>query len=79
MTSRIGLRPLAERFEHLVAELNHVVHGRKSEKLDGDDQQLAFEDLEIAVAETRRTGTLRVDALADAVLGHLLSDVLGEP
>ena len=32
-----------------------------------------------AAAETRRTGTLRVDALADAVLGHLLSDVLGEP
>ena len=47
------LEAINRRLEHLVAELNHVVHGRKSEKLDGDDQQLAFEDLEIAVAETR--------------------------
>ncbi|REC51647.1 hypothetical protein DRV84_15365, partial [Rhodosalinus sediminis] len=39
------------RLEHLVAELNHVVHGKRSEKLDADDRQLAFEDLETAVAE----------------------------
>ncbi|MBU3031167.1 IS66 family transposase [Paracoccus marinaquae] len=47
------LETINRRLEHLVAELNHVVHGRKSEKLDEDDRQLAFEDLEIAVAETR--------------------------
>jgi hypothetical protein len=28
-----------------------MVHGKKSEKLSEDDRQLAFEDLEIAVAE----------------------------
>ena len=45
------LEDIVKRLEHLVAELNHVVHGKKSEKLSDDDRQLAFEDLEIAVAE----------------------------
>ena len=45
------LEDIVKRLEHLVAELNHVVHGKKSEKLSEDDRQLAFEDLEIAVAE----------------------------
>jgi len=47
-----ALEEINKRLEHLVAELNHVVHGKKSEKLDEDDRQLAFEDLTIAVAET---------------------------
>jgi transposase len=46
-----SLQQIVKRLEHLVAELNHVVHGKKSEKLDEDDRQLAFEDLEAAVAE----------------------------
>ncbi|MGC9418817.1 MAG: IS66 family transposase [Rhodovulum sp.] len=46
-----SLKEIVKRLEHLVAELNHVVHGRKSEKLGEDDRQLAFEDLETAVAE----------------------------
>ena len=41
-----SLQQIVKRLEHLVAELNHVVHGKKSEKLDEDDRQLAFEDLE---------------------------------
>lgn len=45
------LKGIVKRLEHLVAELNHVVHGKKSEKLAEDDRQLAFEDLEAAVAE----------------------------
>lgn len=45
------LKQIVQRLEHLVAELNHVLHGRKSEKLSEDDRQLAFEDLESAVAE----------------------------
>ena len=44
------LEDINKRLEHLVAELNHVVHGKKSEKLSEDDRQLAFEDLKIAVA-----------------------------
>jgi len=48
------LKQIVKRLEHLVAELNHVVHGKKSEKLDEDDRQLAFEDLETAVAEVEK-------------------------
>jgi hypothetical protein len=47
------LEEVVKCLEHLVAELNHVVHVKKSEKLHADDRQLAFEDLEIAVAEAR--------------------------
>ena len=47
----VSLKEIVQRLEHLVAELNHVVHGKKSEKLSEDDRQLAFEDLETAVAE----------------------------
>jgi transposase len=39
------------RLEHLVKEFQHALYGRKSEKLDADARQLAFEDLETAVAE----------------------------
>ena len=46
-----ALKDANRRLEHLVAELNHVVHGKRSEKLSDDDRQLAFEDLETAVAE----------------------------
>ena len=47
-----ALEEINKRLEHLVAEMNHALHGKKSEKLDEDDRQLAFEDLSIAVAET---------------------------
>ena len=40
---KTSLQQIVKRLEHLVAELNHVVHGKKSEKLDADDRQLAFE------------------------------------
>jgi hypothetical protein len=43
---RDALREINRRLEHLVAELNHVVHGKRSEKLGEDERQLAFEDLE---------------------------------
>ena len=46
-----ALEEINKRLEHLVAELNHVVHGKKSEKLGDHDRQLAFEDLAIAVSE----------------------------
>ena len=36
-----------------MAELNHAVHGKKSEKLNEDERQLLFEDLEGAVAEVQ--------------------------
>lgn len=51
LRERDALREINRRLEHLVAELNHVVHGKRSEKLSGDERQLAFEDLETAIAE----------------------------
>ncbi len=47
----VSLKEVVKRLEHLVAELNHVVHGKKSEKLDEDERQLAFEDLNVAISE----------------------------
>jgi transposase len=41
------------RLEHLVKEFRHALYGRRSEKLDADARQLAFEDLETAVAEAQ--------------------------
>ena len=41
------------RLDHMVKELNQLVYGTRSEKLTPDERQLAFEDLEIAVAETQ--------------------------
>ncbi len=51
------LEDIVKRLEHLVAELNHVGHGKKSEKLSEDDRQLAFENLEIALGEIEQKQT----------------------
>ena len=51
LQERDALKALNQRLEHLVAELKQLVHGKKSEKLTEDERQLAFEDLETAVAE----------------------------
>ena len=45
------LEELTKRQEHLIAEMHHALYGKKSEKLADDDRQLAFEDLEVALAE----------------------------
>ena len=46
-----ALKDITRRQEHLIAELNHALHGKRSEKLSEDERQLAFEDLSIALAE----------------------------
>lgn len=51
LRERDALWDANKRLEHLVAELNQAVHGKRSEKLSEDERQLAFEDLETAVAE----------------------------
>mgnify|MGYP005995374451 CR=1 FL=1 len=45
------LEEINKRQEHLIAEMHHALYGKKSEKLADDDRQLAFEDLEVALAE----------------------------
>jgi transposase len=51
-----------QRLEHLVREFRQALYGKRSEKLDADARQLAFEVLEAALAEVeeakaRSTGT----------------------
>ena len=46
----VGLRAQTERQDYLIAELRHALYGKRSEQLDADARQLAFEDLETAVA-----------------------------
>lgn len=52
-TRNAELEAANSRLEHLVKELNHLLYGPKSERLSEDDRQLAFEDLEVAVAEAQ--------------------------
>ncbi len=42
------------RLEHLISELHRAIYNKRSEKLPLDDRQLAFEDLEGAVAEVEQ-------------------------
>ena len=51
METVAALTEITRRQEHLIAELNHALHGKQSEKLSEDERQLAFEDLSIALAE----------------------------
>ena len=72
------LRAQTERRDYLIAELRHALCGKTSEQLDPDARQLAFEDLETAVAEAavdasvvrNPDGTTRRPA-AKRNLGHL--------
>ena len=75
-----GLRAQTERQDYLIAELRHALYGKKSEQLDPDARQLAFEDLETAVAEAEAAGDASVVRNADGTtrrpaakrnLGHL--------
>lgn len=55
LRERDALKEINRRLEHLVAELNHAVHGKRSEKLSEDERQLAFEDLETTIAEVEES------------------------
>jgi transposase len=43
LRERDALKEANKRLENLVSELNHIVHGKRSEKLSRDDRQLAFD------------------------------------
>ena len=55
-----ALKDITKRQEHLIAELNHALHGKRSEKLSEDERQLAFEDLSIPMAEVEAEKEKRV-------------------
>jgi len=60
-----ALKDITRRQEHLIAELNHALHGKRSEKLSEDKRQLAFEDLSIALAEVEAEKETRATKAGD--------------
>jgi len=60
-----ALNDITRRQEHLIAELNHALHGKRSEKLSVDERQLAFEDLSIALAEVEAEKEARSNKASD--------------
>jgi len=56
------LKAINTRLEQLVREFRRARFGPRSEKLDADQQQLAFEDIEIAIAEVRESAACRIAA-----------------
>jgi transposase len=54
-TENAFLKEAKTRLEHLVHELRRARFGPRSEKLDPDEQQLAFEDIEITIAELQES------------------------
>ena len=60
------LKEANARLEHLVHELRRARFGPRSEKLAPDQQQLAFEDIEIAIAEGRESVERRPGASREA-------------
>jgi transposase len=60
-----ALKDITKRQEHLIAELNHALHGKRSEKLTEDEWQLAFEDLSIALAEGEAEKEKRATKISD--------------
>lgn len=56
------LKAINTRLEQLVREFRRARFGPRSEKIDADQQQLAFEDIEIAIAEVRESIACRTAA-----------------
>ena len=81
MQARVaGLEAQTERQDYLIAELRHALYGKRSEQLSPDARQLAFEDLETAVAEAEAVREALAERNADGKprrpaakrnLGHL--------
>ncbi|MDR7127664.1 transposase, partial [Pseudotabrizicola sp. 4114] len=60
-----GLEAQTERQDYLIAELRHALYGKRSEQLPPDARQLAFEDLETAVAEAEAARAALAERNAD--------------
>lgn len=83
METVAALKDITRRQEHLIAELNHALHGKRSEKLSEDERQLAFEDLSIALAEVEaeketraaKTGDRTTKPAPKRVIGNLPADL----
>jgi transposase len=60
-----GLEAHTERQDYLIAELRHALYGKRSEQLPPDERQLAFEDMETAVAEAEAARAALAQSNAD--------------
>ncbi len=60
-----ALKDITRRQDHLIAELNHALHGKRSEKLSEDERQLSFEDLSFALAEVEAAKEKRAAKAGD--------------
>ena len=65
METIAALQDITQRQQHLIAELNHALHGKRSEKLSEDERQLAFEDLSIALTEVEAEKKTRAAKAGD--------------
>ncbi len=66
MQARVaGLEAQTERQDYLIAELRHALYGKRSEQLPPDARQLAFENLETAVAEAQAAQKALAERNAD--------------
>ena len=70
---------LTRRQEHLLAELNHALQGKRSEKLTEDGRQLAFEVLSIALAEVEAEKETRAEAHHWQPAGHAAASRKSHP
>jgi transposase len=80
MAGNARLVEINKRQEALIRELRHALRGKRSEKLTHDERQLAFEDLEVAVAQVEEAqqaagatpgGSRKKRAPANRNLGNL--------
>jgi len=84
MAGNARLVEINKRQEALIRELRHALRGKRSEKLTEDERQLAFEDLEVAVAQIEEAqqaagatpdGSRKKRAPANRNLGNLPEDL----
>lgn len=68
METVAALTEITRRQEHLIAELKHALHGKRSEKLTEDERQLAFEDLSIALAQVEAEKETRAAKAGDGTI-----------
>lgn len=79
METVAALTEITRRQEHLIAELNHALHGKRSEKLTEDERQLAFKDLSIAQAEVEAEKETRAAKAGDGAAKPTPKRSIGNP
>jgi len=77
METVAALTEITHRQEHLIAGLNHALHGKRSVKLSEDERQLAFGDLSIALAEVEAEKETRAAEAGERTTGPAPRRIIG--